>query len=99
MTNQPTTKTRQIVRALPSPTLLALIGGIVAVIVYRSNPLALSLVMAFAIYNVVFNEVTAVFDPDCDEHQHNDCPVCGDLPPLVQVRSAFQRITRKATSR
>lgn len=100
--NSPSThKARRIARALPSPSSVAMVGLAAAVLIERANMGLLWIALAYALYVTVTSETGAVFDPECQDpqHQHEDCAACGDLPPLVPIRSTFQRITRKATSR
>lgn len=93
----PRSRVRRIVRALPSPSNVALIGLVVAVLANPSNTLLRYVAVAYAVYVCVTNEIRSVFDPGCvnPAHQHDDCPACADLEPLtVRALVGRERPTR-----
>jgi hypothetical protein len=70
------------------------------VAVVQDSPLLLATALVVAIYTLVINQISRYLDPECEvpEHEHDDCPACGDLPPLVSLRAVLRRF-RKATTR
>ncbi|TDD97693.1 hypothetical protein [Actinomadura rubrisoli] len=63
----------------------------------QDSKLLLGTGFVLAVYVLVVGQVTEVFDPECSDvsHQHDDCPACGDLPPLVPVQVFLQRLRRR----
>jgi hypothetical protein len=88
-------KPRQLMRALPSPTMLAFIA-LALVALAHDSMLLKAAVMGLGVYGLVVNQVADRLDPECDVPDHTDCAACGDLPPLVPVAAFVRRFTRRA---
>lgn len=88
-------KTRQLMRALPSPTMLAFIA-LALVALAHDSMLLKAAVIGLGVYGLVVNHVAYHLDPECDVPDHTDCPACGDLPPLLPVAAVVRRFNRRA---
>jgi hypothetical protein len=83
-------------RALPSGMEIAF--AVLAVVSFAQDSALLKCtVFVLGLYVLLVNQVAYYLDPECEvpEHEHDDCPACADLPPLVPVRNFVRRMSRK----
>jgi hypothetical protein len=92
----PAIKKRQVMRALPSGMEVGF-AALAILALTSGSPLLLAGVFVIAVYGLL---VASSLDPECGsaEHQHEDCPACCDLPPLISVNVLLRRV-RKGQSR